>query len=74
MSRIKLAWWEREEERLLQNAPPPSAARDAWLSQLAEAAERQLTLRTDTKPFAPNRRDGAFPAESRGGRRAALLH
>ena len=75
MGRIKLAWWEKEEMRLLR-APAPSVApgRGAWLSQLAEAAERLQQLRQDTTPFAPSCRGEAFRGEYRAEPPPALLH
>ena len=75
LARIKLAWWEREEKRLLLAAVPAlDPHRGAWLSELAEAAERLQALRQQTRPCVPSCPDAAFPEGSRGGRRAALLH
>jgi hypothetical protein len=73
LARIKRDWWEREEARLL-HAGAPVSERAAWLSQLAEAAERLQQLRQDMQPCAPGLRGAAFPAGPRAGRREALLH
>lgn len=75
LARIKRDWWEREEVRLLHaGAPAAATKRAAWLSQLAEAAERLQQLRQDTQPCAPSCRDAAFPEGYRATRPAALLH
>ena len=75
LARIKLAWWEKEETRLLFAVVPAAGPyRAAWLAQLAEAAERLRQLRPQTKPCAPSCRGAAFPEEFRGERHAVLLH
>ena len=75
MAQIKLAWWEKEEARLLCAAVPArDPGRGVWLLQLAEAAERLQALRQQTRPCVPSCPDAAFPEEFRGGQRAALLH
>ena len=75
LARIKLAWWEKEEARLLRSAvPAPDPGRDAWLSELAEAAERLQALRQQTRPCAPSSRGAAFPEGFRAGPPGVLLH
>src|SRR5688572_20240724 len=75
LARIKLGWWEKEEARLLlAGAPPREPARNAWLSQLEEAAERLQRLRRDTRPSAPSWHGAACPEGRQGARRAILLH
>lgn len=75
LARIHLAWWEREEERLLrERACRAGPNRAQWMAELAEAQECVRRFRQETRLSAPNFPGAAWPAGFPGSPARARLH
>ena len=75
LTRIKLSWWEREEERLLRGrVREGDPRREAWQAELAEARESLQRLRLGMTLSVPSFPGAAFPASYPGAPARARLH